>query len=118
MKYFREEEFNCNCGCDRLKLDPDFAKMIDEAREQAGVRFVVTSGYRCPTYNISVGGKKDSAHIHGKAADIACLTSPMRYWILYGLLKAGFDRIGIGAGFIHADTDDSKTGGIIWHYYR
>ena len=32
-------------------------------------------------------------------------------------MKAGFNRIGIGADFIHADTDETKQEGVIWHYY-
>jgi hypothetical protein len=117
LRYFKDEELACKC-CGKLKLDFHFADKLDLARQNANVPFVVTSGYRCPTYNISVGGKKDSSHIHGKAADILTPTSFHRFWIMYGLIKAGFDRIGVGKDFIHADMDDTKAEGVLWHYYE
>jgi uncharacterized protein YcbK (DUF882 family) len=117
LKHFKLEEFACKCGRCKNKIDIDFVDMLDEARENAGVVFKITSGYRCPTYNIAVGGKKESAHIKGLAADIATPNSYMRYQILGSLLTAGFDRIGIGSNFIHADTDDTKAAEVIWDYY-
>jgi uncharacterized protein YcbK (DUF882 family) len=118
MKYFQKGEFACNCGRCVNKINiPDFADLLDDARHRAGIPFLITSGYRCPTYNISVGGKPSSAHLKGLAADIATPTSRSRYKILWGLLTAGFDRIGIGPDFIHVDTDDSKSEEVAWDYY-
>ena len=118
MKYFKKEEFACNCGCGRNKINvEDFVDLLDDARHRAGVIFKITSGYRCPIKNRSVGGSSTSSHLKGLAADIAVPNSHMRYRILWGLLTAGFDRIGIGSNFIHADTDDSKVEGVIWDYY-
>jgi len=116
LKHFKPEEFACKC-CGKIKVDSWFGTKLDRAREIAGVAFVITSGYRCPTYNISVGGKKNSAHVHGKAVDILASNSTHRFFIMEGLMKAGFNRIGIGADFIHADTDETKQEGVIWHYY-
>jgi hypothetical protein len=116
MKYFNKNEFACRC-CGRVILDPDLCDMLDEARAKAKVAFHITSGYRCPTYNISIGGRKNSAHIHGMAADIRTLSSAERFAILEGLLSAGFHRIGIGPDFIHADCDESKPEGVLWTYY-
>jgi uncharacterized protein YcbK (DUF882 family) len=86
-------------------MDDDFLKRLDKARELAGVPFVITSGFRCPKHNKEVGGKPNSAHLRGLAADIAVADNETRYQIIYGLIKAGFKRIGIGKGFIHVDGD-------------
>ena len=36
-----------------------------------GKQYVITSGYRSPKYNASVGGAKSSVHMTGKAIDIS-----------------------------------------------
>lgn len=30
---------------------------------------------------------------------------------------AGFNRIGVGKTYIHADNDNSLAQNVIWHYY-
>jgi len=114
--WFQPREFACNC-CGVVKIDKTFLMKLDEARTIAGVPFIITSGYRCPKHNAEVGGVKNSAHMAGLAADIACPDSTTRLHILRGLIKAGFRRIGIGENFIHADIDKSKPNRI-WHYYH
>lgn len=37
--------------------------LLDQAREEAGVAFRVTSGARPPTRNVAAGGATDSAHL-------------------------------------------------------
>lgn len=107
-------EFACPC-CGRVELDATFVLKLDLAREIAGVPFVITSGYRCPAHNAEVGGVKQSAHMAGLAADIACPDSVTRLKILRGLIVAGFRRIGIGKNFVHCDVDTSKPNNV-WLY--
>ena len=45
-------------------------KILEPLRVAWGSAIVVTSGYRSPKLNASVGGSKTSAHTHGYAADI------------------------------------------------
>jgi len=52
----------------------------------------------------------------GCAADIACRGSRDRFIIVTALLEAGFDRIGIGDGFVHCDTDWEKPSNVIFTY--
>jgi len=80
-------------------------RMLNEAREIAGIPFTITSGYRSITHNVSVGGVNGSAHTKGYAVDISAPTFNERYIIARALAKAGFPRIGIGDDFIHADND-------------
>lgn len=120
MKYFKEEEFLCKCGCGRgtfKDMHPMFLEMLDKARERAGIPFKITSGFRCLTYNVSIGGAKKSAHTKGYAVDIACHGSRNRFFMLKALLDAGFNRIGIGSNFIHVDCDPTLDTKVVWHYY-
>ena len=63
------------------RMDRNFVAMLDEARDIAGVSFKVTSGYRTELRNREVGGKVNSSHLIGKAADIHAPTSMLRFRI-------------------------------------
>lgn len=117
MKWFNYSEFDSPDIPESGNLmDQDFLEMLDDARNVAGIPFIITSGYRSPDWNHHVGGKKDSAHVKGCAADIACSGSRERFIILTSLLEAGFDRIGIHQEFIHVDCDWEKDPAVIWTY--
>ena len=118
MRYFNYCEFD---SPDELgsghNMDEDFLQMLDDAREFAGVPFKITSGYRTEAHNHAVGGSRSSSHMKGLAADIACGGSRQRMEIVTALLHVGFDRIGIGDGFIHVDADVEKDEAVLWTYY-
>jgi len=117
MKWFNYSEFDSpdEPGSGNL-MDIDFLEMLDHARNVAGIPFTITSGYRSEDWNAHVGGKKDSSHLKGVAADISCTTSRDRFIIITSLLEAGFDRIGIGPDFIHVDCDWEKHAALVWNY--
>lgn len=112
---FKLDEFRCPC-CGEVHMNEKFLYMLDLARTIAGIPFVITSGYRCKHHNKEVGGKPNSAHTKGYAADIQCTTSFNRYKIINSLIKAGFNRIGIADNFIHCDNDPSLPQYVIWIY--
>ena len=120
IKYFELSEFDSpdDIGSGE-NMDLDFVRLIDEAREIAGVSFKITSGYRTPKHNTSVGGSITSSHMNVpcNACDIAVPDSFTRYKVISSLLKVGINRIGIGKNFIHCDTDKNKSQDLIWHYY-
>lgn len=89
-------------------------KMLDEAREFAGVPFPINSGVRTFAHNKHIGGVANSSHLGGWAADIG-VTPATRDQVLYGVRKAGFIRIGIYPTFIHVDNDPSKPAPATWH---
>lgn len=45
-------------------------KLLQPIREAYGKPIIVTSGYRCPSLNVKVGGAKSSQHCKGQACDI------------------------------------------------
>ena len=52
-KYFSFDEFDCPTliGSGYKYMDREFLGMLDEARDIAGIRFKILSGYRTPAYN-------------------------------------------------------------------
>ena len=116
IKHFTHDEFTCPC-CGGNKISINLVKKLDEARELAGIPFVINSGYRCKKHNKVVGGTITSSHLKGLAVDLKVTNSRSRYIILTALIKVGFNRIGIGASFIHCDIDKDKSQNVIWTYY-
>jgi zinc D-Ala-D-Ala carboxypeptidase len=117
-KNFDSSEFTCKCGCGYDTPNPELIRMLQAARDLYGRPMRITSGCRCIKHNRNVGGASNSAHLSGKAVDIATPTGESRYLIIESLMAAGFKRIGINfkQRFVHADIDDSKPHPTIFSY--
>jgi len=105
-KYFKKIEANMN---------KNFLFVLDEAREFAGIPFVINSAYRSPNHPLSVKNPS-SSHIKGLAVDIKANDNATRFKIVEALISVGFTRIGIADTFIHVDLDFDKRQNIIWTY--
>ena len=105
-KYFKEIEAN---------MDKRFLFVLDEAREFAGIPFIINSAYRSPDHPESIKNPT-SSHIKGLAVDIKATDSATRFKIVEALVSVGFTRIGIADTFIHVDLDLDKTQNVIWTY--
>ena len=105
-KYFKDKEEN---------MDVNFLAKLDEAREFAGIPFVINSAYRSPTHPESIKNPT-SSHIKGLAVDIKSNDSITRFKVLNALIAVGFNRIGIAKTFIHVDLDYDKSQNVIWTY--
>ena len=106
-KYFKEIELNMN---------EEFLQRLDEAREYAGIPFIINSAWRSEEDNKRVGGKPNSSHLKGLAVDIKATNSRQRGLILDALRSVGFSRIGIAKRFIHVDMDFDKDQDVTWLY--
>ena len=106
-KYFKKIEFNMN---------EEFLQRLDEAREYAGIPFIINSAWRSEEDNKRVGGKPTSSHLKGLAVDIKATSSRQRGLILDALRSVGFSRIGIAKTFIHVDMDFDKDQDVTWLY--
>ena len=115
MSFFRDDEFMCKCGCG-LDIDKDFKRLIAEAREIAGIPFIVTSAARCKEHNADIGSKSTSSHVAGLAVDIACSDSRSRSIIELAFCKLGVNRKGISETFLHFDVDTQKDRDVTWLY--
>lgn len=121
--YFKYEDFDSpDVRGSGLITHVDLIKMLDKARSIYGKPIYVTSGYRTKLHNKEVGGVSNSSHLKGLAADISDnqhgvkIHSNNRFLMLQALLSVGFNRIGVGSGFIHVDIDKSKPSDVIWTY--
>ena len=72
MKHFKISEFDSpDLKGSGQKMDKVFLKLLDQARDRAGVPFKILSGYRTIEHNLNVaGGRVGSSHLFGLAADI------------------------------------------------
>lgn len=70
IKYFKESEFTCKCGCGLNNMNLKVVKIADKVREYFGSPAIVTSGSRCKKHNKEVGGVSNSRHLQGKAIDM------------------------------------------------
>ena len=105
-KYFKNIEEN---------MDVNFLAKLDEAREFAGIPFIINSAYRSPTHPLSISNPT-SSHIKGLAVDISVKDSITRDLTLRALIAVGFTRIGIASTFIHVDLDFDKSQNVTWTY--
>ena len=117
MKYFNISEFDSpdEIGSGAKHMKKNLLDSLDYARGVAGVPFKITSGYRTAKHNKDIHGSPTSSHLNGWAADIYCDDVHVREKILYGLVTAGFQRIGIAHNFIHCDVDPNKNPAV-WLY--
>lgn len=97
-------------------MNEDFLKLLDRIRADAGIPFIINSGYRTQAHNTAIGGTPNSAHLRGLAVDIRAVGGKAKFIIVSTALKHGINRIGIGSTFIHLDADQSLPTPSIWTY--
>jgi uncharacterized protein YcbK (DUF882 family) len=85
-------------------------------RGYAGFPFIINSGFRCPAHNAAVGGKPDSAHLTGEAADIFISGNIDRFKLIEAIALCSVSRYGIGGEFIHVDVSQTLPQQVCWLY--
>jgi len=113
VRFFKESEFECKCGCGLNNMSEVLKKKLDEARKIANIPFVINSACRCEEHNKNVGGELKSSHLKGLAVDIKSLTNIDNFLIVSALMNVGFKRILIYKRFIHVDMDYEKVNPIL-----
>jgi uncharacterized protein YcbK (DUF882 family) len=87
-------------------MDPWFMVKLELLRRRLGFPLPVTSGFRCVVHNAEVGGGELSAHLEGRAADIA-IEGARAVELVRAALGMGFTGIGLrqhgGRRFVHLD---------------
>ena len=117
LKHFSFEEFDDPTmpGSGEKFIDKEFLAELDEIREECGFAFQITSGYRSEEHNAEVGGKKNSEHKEGKAADIFCISSFRRKRIIEVALAHHIPRIGVKKDCVHLGSSRTLPEGV-WTY--
>lgn len=93
MRYFKLIEFTASATARKLGIDNTpskdaienietlVSKVLDPLREAYGDEITVNSGYRCEVLNEAVGGRRDSQHKKGEAADITGGSKEGNKWL-------------------------------------
>lgn len=107
--HFNRSEFACKCGCDFDTVDVATLNVLEDIRRHFNAQITVTSGCRCETYNKTVGGKKNSQHLRGRAADIQVEDhSPIEVKEYAEYIMPDWGGIGLYKTFVHIDTRTGK----------
>lgn len=99
-KYFKENEV--------AGLKDELALKLDQMRDLVGEPITISTpngGLRSPEQNLAVGGKSNSAHLRGYAADLPCADSSFRYKLVKAAYAVGFRRIEVCTAHVHVDCD-------------
>ena len=93
------------------RVKPEVVENLENLSKIVGYQLQVTSGYRSPQYNASVGGAKKSQHMLGNATDIVQrgLTNQQRADFIQAAIDSGFTAIGVYNTFTHIDIRGAKV---------
>lgn len=102
---FRVREFACKDGTDVIFISPNLVSLLQKIRTHFGKAVTITSAYRTPGHNKSVGGTTYSQHLYGTAADIKVSgVSPQKVAAYAETILPGKGGIGIYDTFVHIDV--------------
>lgn len=108
---FTVAEFLCKCGECEGYMDVEALACIHAARRILNRPVHLTSAYRCPEYNASIGGAPASFHKRGMALDIPWIDDVSNKILYDTLIVVGFTGFGFYNSFIHADVGPKRTWG-------
>lgn len=116
---FTSREFDCPCARDSCQTTIVDSRLVEglEALRRALGPLAINSGFRCSSHNAEVGGKPDSQHLIGFAADIRSLRGHTGFSIAQEAESVPcFARGGIGIAGPWAHVDVRQTGAARWRY--
>lgn len=70
-EHFDSNEFKCKCGCGREDISKELVERLEHLFAAIGAdKIIVSSGIRCSSYSMKVGGSATDMHTKSGAADI------------------------------------------------
>lgn len=114
-KNFSVNEFACHGSgcCSTVLVDSKLVEYLQQIRDHFGKSVVITSGYRCPTHNRSIGGATASRHAKGQAADIHVAgvkpAEVAKFAESIGCKGIGLYETNADGHFCHIDTRTTKS---------
>lgn len=110
-KYFTHDELKCK-HTGLCEMDDDFMRKLDTIREEVGVPFIISSGYRDKTHPIEAKKSKPGAHASGRAVDIL-IRGKDALKLIEVALKHGITGLGVkqhgDSRFIHLDNLEAEA---------
>lgn len=107
---FTAKEFACNDGADTFFVADGLVEILQKIRTYFGKAVTITSGYRTPSWNTTVGGVSNSQHTYGTAADIVVSgIAPSTVAAYVETLMPSTGGIGIYNSFTHVDVRETKS---------
>lgn len=107
---FRVREFACKDGTDVIFVSLDLVQVLQKIRTHFGKAVTITSAYRTPSHNKSVGGTTYSQHLYGTAADIKVSgVSPKKVAAYAETILPSKGGIGIYDTFTHIDVRANRS---------
>lgn len=106
-KYFTVPELMCKCGCELWDMDLEYMDKLIRMRHELAFPFVLTSAFRCPSYNnrMSKTGLT-GPHTTGRAVDVRVYGN-RAYQLIGNAVKYGMTGLGVSQSgrdrFIHLD---------------
>ena len=107
---FKVSEFACRDGSDAVLVAPRLVMVLQTIRDYFGSAVTITSAYRTPQYNVSVGGAAHSQHCYGTAADIKVSgQKPETVAAYVRKIMPDWGGVGIYDTFTHIDVREAKA---------
>ena len=112
-KHFDKSEFRCQCGCGGENPSAKLIERLEQLFDLMDAKsIIITSGYRCPNYSVSIGGYRNDAHTCNIAADVIVNKQGGGAYTSEDIAEAaeriGFGGIGLMSGACHLDNRDSE----------
>lgn len=111
-EHFDDSEFRCKCGCNGCIANIPHVERLEKLRSALNAKsIVISSGYRCPSHSVRVGGSSNDAHTLGFATDIIAYKKDGNPYssvtVAKEAEKIGFGGIGlIDGNYVHVDSRD------------
>ena len=95
------------------RIQPELRNILIRIARSWGQNLTITSGYRSPAYNDSVGGVSGSLHMQGKAVDIvmSSYSTSDRARFIEIAINEGATGIGVYNTFTHVDIGGKRAWG-------
>lgn len=103
-EHFQLKEFASADGADIVLVHPVLITLLEALRlELGGYPLHINSGYRTHSHNAAIGGKPQSRHLFGMAADLSSKHVTSRE--IYEVAKrVGVGGLGLYLSFCHVDV--------------
>ncbi len=73
-KNFNSLELQCKCraeSCKEQRISKQLIEKLQQLRDELKISLSISSGYRCVSHNMGIGGAAKSNHCNGDAVDLS-----------------------------------------------